>query len=218
MGRAVATLAALLLLAGCGGSSKSPRASEPAERLVTAAERAALQATVVHVVGVTSDDGVPLKLDLWLGAEKSKGRLVEAGTPFDVVRVADTVYVRGGGAFLRHLLGSVPRSGPGTWLRGPAGSGPLAELAPLLDRDQFVASALRQHGRIVNRGERLRAGVHVVAVRDTTRGGTLFVAADGTPYPVALAGAANQASIEFRDWNADVTIAAPKHAAAIVTK
>lgn len=211
-------VAVLLVLAGCGDSAQSPRASQPAERLVAAAERAALHARMVHVVGVTSDNGVPLQLDLWLGTGRSKGRLVEAGMPYEVVRVADTVYVRGGARVLGRLLGRVPRGGAGTWLRGPASSGPLVELAPLLDRVQFVAGALGQHGRIVNRGERLRAGLRVVAVRDTTRGGTLFVAADGTPYPVALAGAAGRPSIEFRGWNADVTITTPQHAVAIVTK
>ena len=34
MGRGLAIVAVLLVLAGCGGSAKSPRASEPAARLV----------------------------------------------------------------------------------------------------------------------------------------------------------------------------------------
>jgi hypothetical protein len=216
MGRVAAVVGVLVLLAGCGGSGKSAESKKTAGQVVADAKRAALQSRIVHVVGVTSDNGTPLKLDLWLGPVKSKGHLVEAGTAFDAIRIDGTVYVRGGAAFLRRLLGSVPKGTAGRWLSGSASSGPLAELAPLLDRDAFVTSALGQHGRIVNRGERQRNGETVIAIDDTTQGGTLYVAASGTPYPVALAGDAS--AIDFRDWDRNVTISAPRDALAIAEK
>jgi len=52
-----------------------------------------------------------------------------------------------------------------------------------------------------------------VAIVDTTKGGTLYVAASGTPYPVALVKSGNSAgSIEFSNWNQSVTLTAPKGA------
>ena len=49
-------------------------------------------------------------------------------------------------------------------------------------------------------------------IHDTTQGGSLFVAATGTPYPVALQGGKQQGDITFADWDADETIEAPKGA------
>ena len=52
----------------------------------------------------------------------------------------------------------------------------------------------------------------MVAVEDITRGGKLYVAAEGTPYPVAIVGGKNRGEIRFDSWNESVSIVAPKGA------
>jgi hypothetical protein len=215
MGRRIAwTAITVLAVAGCGGgSSSNGEAKKPAAQVVADARKAALAASSVHVVGAGSDNGKPLKLDLTIGRDAAKGHLVQSGASFDVIRVGDTVYVRGDDAFLRRFGGPAAAAlFHDRWLKGPVSNGQLGALAPLTDLRKFFAGVLGQHGLIRNRGETTRKGVKVVEIRDTTQGGSLFVAAEGDPYPAAVAGGAQQGNVEFSDWNADAEIAAPKDA------
>jgi hypothetical protein len=210
---ALAALVALTL-AGCGGGgSSNGEAKKTAEQVVADAQAAAKGAATVHVVGAGADNGTPLKLDLWLADGKGKGHVEENGLGFDVVRVGDVVYVKGSDAFLQKFAGAGAASLlHGRWLKGSATSGQLAALAPLTDIQDFFKGVLGQHGKIENKGETSRNGDKVVEIRDTTQGGSLFVAATGAAYPVAVAGGKQQGDIAFSDWNADQTFAVPKGA------
>ena len=212
MGRRFALLAlAALAVAGCGGgSSSNGEAKKTAAQVVADAKKAALAARSVHVTGAGSDNGQPLKLDLTIGKNGAKGHLQESGASFDVIRVGDTVYVRGDDAFLKKFGGTAAATlFHNRWLKGPITDTQLGALAPLTDLEQFFAGVLDQHGVVQNKGETTRKGAKVVEIRDTTQGGSLFVAATGDPYPVALAGGGQQGDVEFTDWNADAEIAAP---------
>jgi hypothetical protein len=215
MGRRLAppVLLAALVLAGCGGSSSNGEAKKTAAQVVADAKKAALGASSVHVTGAGSDNGRPLKLDLTIGRKTAKGHLQESGASFDVIRVGDTVYVRGDDAFLKKFGGTAAATlFHGRWLKGPITDSQLGALAPLTDLQQFFGGVLGQHGVVENKGETTRKGAKVVEIRDTTQGGSLFVAATGDPYPVALAGGGQQGDVEFADWNADAEIAAPPNA------
>jgi hypothetical protein len=216
MGRRLALSAfAALALAGCGGggSKSNGEASKPAAQVVADAQAAATSATIVHVTGAGRDNGQPLQLDLWVGNEKAKGRLVENGAGFQVVRLGNVVYVKGTDAFLKRFAGGAAATLlHDRWLKGSATSGPFAALAPLTDLKTFFKGILGQHGKIENKGETTYKGQKAVEIRDTTQGGSLYVAASGTAYPVALAGGKQQGDVSFTDWNAAETVAAPKNA------
>jgi hypothetical protein len=202
-----------LVLAGCGGSSSNGEGKKSAAQVVADAKQAALAATSVHVTGAGTDNGRPLKLDLTIGRNGAKGHLVESGASFDVIRVGDTVYVRGDDAFLKKFGGTAAATlFHGRWLKGPISDAQLGALAPLTDLERFFAGVLDQHGVLQNKGETTRNGTKAVEIRDTTQGGSLFVAATGDPYPIALAGGGQQGDVQFADWNADAEIAAPKDA------
>jgi hypothetical protein len=66
----------------------------------------------------------------------------------------------------------------------------------------------------VNDGETTYHGQKVVAIRDKTKGGTLYVAATGTPYPIAIVRSktANSGAVTFDDWNMSADVTAPKNA------
>jgi hypothetical protein len=202
-----------LVLAGCGGSGSNGEAKKPAAQIVADAKRAALAASSVHVTGAGADNGQPLNLDLTIGHRTAKGHLRESGASFDLIRVGGTVYVKGDDAFLRKFGGAAAVTlFHDRWLKGPVAASQLGALAPLTDLQQFFSGVLGQHGVIENKGETTRKGTKVVEIRDTTQGGSLFVAATGEPYPIALAGGGEQGDIEFADWNADSEIVAPKSA------
>lgn len=212
--RLVLALVVVAALAGCGGGAKSNgEAKKTAEQVVTDAQTAAVAASIVHVVGQGTDNGSPLKIDLWVGDGKSKGHLEESGLGFDVVRIGDVIYIKGGSAFLTKFAGAGAAALlHDKWLKGSATSGQLASLASLTDKKQFFQGVLGQHGKVENKGETDYHGTKAVEIRDTTQGGSLFVAATGTPYPVALEGGKQQGNITFSDWGGSETIEAPKGA------
>ena len=212
--RLAVALLVVLAVAGCGGGTKSNgEAKKTAEQVVADAQKAAVGATIVHVVGQGTDNGSPLKIDLWVGNAKGKGHLEESGVGFDIVRVGDVVYIKGGSAFLEKFAGAGAAALlHDKWLKGPASSGQFASLASLTDKKEFFQGVLGQHGKVENKGETDYHGTKAVEIRDTTQGGSLFVAATGAPYPVALEGGKQQGNITFTDWDGDEAIEAPKGA------
>ena len=212
--RLALALLAVLAVAGCGGGTKSNgEAGKSAQQVVKDAQSAAVAATLVHVVGQGTDNGSPLKIDLWVGNGKGKGHLEESGLGFDVVRIGGVVYIKGGSAFLTKFAGAGAAALlHDRWLKGSATTGQLASLASLTDKKQFFEGVLGQHGKVENKGETDYHGTKAVEIRDTTQGGSLFVAATGTPYPVALEGGKQQGDITFTDWDGSEPIVAPKGA------
>jgi hypothetical protein len=215
MGRRALVLAGVVLaLAGCGGSSSNGEAKKSAEQVVSDAQKAALAASSVHVTGNVTDNGTPLTLDLTIVKDKGgKGTFAENGLSFDVVRIGDTVYIKGSKAFLEQFAGATAAQlFAGKWLKGSATDGQLSALTPLTDAQQLFKAALGNHGKLANKGETDLDGKKVVAIVDTTQGGTLYVAATGDPLPVQLKGSKQQGRLAFADWNADAAIEAPKGA------
>ena len=208
------SLALLVAAAGCGGSKSNGEAGKTADQVVLDAKQAAIDAKGVHVSGSITDAGRPLTLDLTIvRGGGGKGTMTESGLQFEIVRVVDTAYIRGSDAFLRAFAGSAAAQLlHGKWLKGSATSGNLRALAPLTDIVKLFNSALGSHGKLRNNGETEYKGQKVVAIEDTTKGGTLYVAASGTPYPVAIVGGKGRGAIAFDRWNETASIEAPKGA------
>jgi hypothetical protein len=204
-----------LAAAGCGGGSKSNgEAAKTATQVVADAKDAATSAKAVHVAGSITDAGQPLTLDITIvKGSGGMGTMSESGLKFEIIRVGDKAYIKGSDAFLRKFAGAAgAQLLRGKWLQGSATTGDLAALAPLTDITKLFNGALGSHGKLENGGETTFKGHKVVAIKDTTKGGTLYVAATGTPYPIAIVGGKDQGSITFDNWNDTVTITAPKGA------
>jgi hypothetical protein len=208
------SLALLAATAGCGGSKSNGEAGKAADQVVLDARQAAIDAKAVHVSGSITDAGRPLTLDLTIvRGGGGKGTMTESGLEFEIVRVVDTAYIRGSDAFLRAFAGSAAAQLlHGKWLKGSATSGNLRALAPLTDIVKLFNSALGSHGKLRNAGETEYKGQKVVAIEDRTKGGTLYVAATGTPYPVAIVGGKGRGAIAFDRWNETASIETPKGA------
>ena len=204
-----------LAAAGCGGGSKSNgEATKTADQIVSDARAAATSAQAVHVSGAITDAGQPLTLDITIVKDAGgQGTMSEAGLKFEIIRVGNKAYIKGSDAFLRKFAGAAgAQLLHGKWLQGSATTGDLAALAPLTDIGKLFNGALGSHGKLVNKGETTFRGRKVVAIKDTTKGGTLYVASTGTPYPVAIVGGKDQGTITFDNWNKTTSITAPKGA------
>jgi hypothetical protein len=218
---ALALVLASIALAGCGGQSSSAKpngeASKPADRVFADAIAAATSASSVHVSGSIRSNGTAINLDLSMVKGKgATGSMSTNGLEFDLVRIGDTVYIRGSDAFYKRY--APPAFLPllrGNWLKASATSGRFRSLAPLTGIAALLAKVRASHGKLVNEGDLATYhGQHIVQIRDTSDGSWLYVAATGTPYPVAIIGGKKSESgtITFGDWNQSVSLTAPKNA------
>jgi hypothetical protein len=215
-------LAALLIaavLAGCGGSSSSSSGNGIADKspadILAATKVASDAATTVHVSGSIVSDGSPITLDMNLLAGKGgRGQLSESGLAFELIQVGKTVYIKGSPAFYKHIGGTAAAQLlEGKWLKAPASDSDFASLSQLTDLRQLVDQTLASHGALTKAGSATVNGQKVVGITDKTKGGTLYIAATGQPYPVEITkGGSGGGKITFDRWNKTVTLAAPANA------
>jgi hypothetical protein len=217
---AVCALVGAGLIAACGGSSGGSGsssgngvASKPPDAIVREANNAIAHASAVHVAGSISNNGVPLTLDLSLVSGKGgSGKLSEGGLAFRVISVGQNVYIQGTPAFWAHFAGAaVAHRLEGKWLKAPA-SGQFAPIASLTDMQQLFSKVLLSHGALKKAGTTTVNGQKVVAVKDSTQGGTLYVATVGPPYPVeVIKQGTSGGRIVFDHINQPVGLSPPAH-------
>lgn len=221
---AAALVLLLALLAGCGGGSSSSSSASsdngvagksPAD-ILAATKVASDAARTVHVSGSIVSDGSPITLDMNLLAGKGgRGRLSENGLSFELIQVGKTVYIKGSPAFYKHIGGSsAAQLFQGKWLKAPASNSDFASLSQLTDLRQLVDQTLSNHGGSLTKiGTSTVNGQKVVGITDKAKGGTLYIAATGQPYPIQIAkSGSGGGKIAFDRWNSSVTLAAPANA------
>lgn len=196
---------------GCGGTSDNGVAAKSADGIVSAAMNAASGVKSVHVAGAVRSGGSPTTLDLTLLAGKgARGQLAQGGLSFRIISLNQVVYINGSDVFWRHFGGSAAvQLFHGKWLRAPA-SGQFASIASLTNVHTLLNQLLSSHGTLAKGSTTTVAGQKVVAVNDTTRGGTLYVATLGPPYPVEVTKTGAQGGrLLFDRYNEPVTLTAP---------
>jgi hypothetical protein len=215
MRRALSLIYFAVLLAGCGssGTKDNGEAAKTAAQVVADAKAASIAATTVHLSGTGATNGQPLKLNLYLVAGKGgRGNLTVNGLTFQIVRVGNDAYFKGDSKFWQNFGGAAAAALlQGRWLKAPAATGRFASFTPLTDIGQLFTSLFSSKDSVKNKGKTTLNGMSVVAIEDTTKSGTLYVAATGTPYPVAIR-QNGQDKLKFDGWNASVTLATPKGA------
>lgn len=207
-----AAVLAVGAIAGCGGSSTNGVESKSPTEIVSAAQKAANSAKSVRVDGSVSTAGTQLTLDLQIAEGKgAKGSISEGPLSFELIRLGDSVYIKGSAAFYEHFAGSeAAKLLEGKWLQAPATSGEFATLGNLTDMSQLLSTVLGQHGSLAKGGTSTIDGKKVVAVKDTSKGGVLYVATTGKPYPIQISKSGSTGGkVTFSEWNAPVTITAP---------
>jgi hypothetical protein len=211
------------LLAGCGGSgggttssSSNGEASKSGTQVLSDATRAATGASSFHASGHVSSSGTSVTLDLTIAKGKgAKGSMSTGGASFDLVEVGNTVYIKGSDAFYKKFGGAAAAQLlHGKWVKGSASTGQLAPLADLTDPQALFQEVAKNHGKLVNDGETTYAGQKVVEIKKASSGDILYVAATGTPYPVALVGGKGDKgdTVTLDKWNQSVSISPPSGA------
>lgn len=211
-------------IAGCGGSTHKQTTTAAADNgvaakspdaIVAAAATAARSAKSVHVSGSIDSGGMPISLDMSLVTGKGgSGRMSLNGESFRIIVVDQKVYINGSDAFWQRLGGSAAvQLFRGKWLTGPI-SGQFGGVAQLTDVTTLFNKLLSSHGTLAKGATSTIGGQKVIAVRDTTKGGTLYVATTGNPYPIQISGASGGTSgrMVFDRYNQPVSLSAPANA------
>jgi hypothetical protein len=140
-----------------------------------------------------------------------QGRLTQGDLEIELVGLNKAIYVSGNAAFYDRFAGpgAAKRLG-GSWLKQASAAGPLRPLASFTELPELIDMALAGHGAL-SRGRTTRIdGRSAVAVTDLDRGGTLYVAATGIPYPLEITeGRAGAGSLVFDRWNQPASISPP---------
>jgi hypothetical protein len=204
---------ALGVMAGCGGSSSSNNiTSKSATQILSESKAAADSASSVHVSGSITSGATPITIDLNLAAGKgARGEISENGASFKLILVGGTAYISGSPAFYHSLGGAAAAQLlDGKWLKASATTGDFASFGSLANMSQLINTTLAAHGVLTKGATSTVNGQQAIAITDSAKSGTLYVATTGKPYPVAITkGGSENGKITFGDWNQPVTIAAP---------
>jgi hypothetical protein len=218
--RLATLVVATVLLAGCGGGGDSGGSdngvsAKSADQIVADATAAAKSASSVYVHGSTASGSEPLEIDMHLVAGKGgAGELTANGQTFQVVRLDDKAYIKGDDAFWKQIGGDAAvQLFHGKWLVAPSTDPDFSSFTSLTDIAQFFEGVLSGHGSLTKGDETTINGTSAIAVEDTSKDGTLYVATEGTPYPLQIEGGGKEAgTITFEDWDESYTVEAPEDA------
>jgi hypothetical protein len=218
---ALCSAPAVMLAVGCGGSLHGNGVADKSpSQILAAASAAAAKATSAHVIGSIDAPGSAESFDVQLLAGKgARGKVSLGGASFELIDTGATVYMRGSAAFYRRVGGSLAaKLLRGKWLKAPASDAQFASLKRLTDLRRLIGSVLAGHGAVTKGGSATIEGTPAVAVRDTAKGETVYVATSGQPYPLQITKTGSGGgSISFDRWNAPVTLRAPSQAIDLAT-
>ena len=223
-------LAALitLMVAACGGSSSSTSggggsggsdngiASKSADEIVNTAAQAAESASSVHVSGSIQAAGTSVGINLQIVSGKgATGTVSEGNASFNLVALGDNFYIQPDKAFLEKFAHSSAAVSllEGKWLRGSRTGGSFASFGQLTSINSLMTSLVKGHGTLTKGSTTTVDGQDVIAIHDTSKGGTLYVATTGKPYPIQVSktSGSKAGKVTFSQYNASFPIAAPKN-------
>ncbi|HTA12013.1 MAG TPA: hypothetical protein VK765_01235 [Solirubrobacteraceae bacterium] len=213
-----ATLGASLV--ACAGSASAPNgvASKSPTQIVAAARAAAVGAATVHVAGSIIVQGTPISFNMELVADKGgTGRISLGDLSMQLVELDGYLYVRGNADFYEHFAGApAAQRLRGAWLKGAADGAALRPLAELTSLRKLLGITLADHGALTRTADATVAGRSAVGVSDLAQGGTVYVAATGTPYPLEIVwNGEHGGKLAFNDWNKPAEPSAPVHAISV---
>lgn len=197
---------------GGGGSTAATNGVEKqsSTQALTSARVALRGATSTHLTGTVTSDGSPVQLDLTLAGNNSQGTLTINNNDVQLIKVGDTVFIKGDPDFLKQFAGgnaAAVEALNGKWLQTPSTS----------DFDNFTIEGFANElkggsGSDAVQGKVSRSTLNgkPVAVITQNDGSTLTIADTGTPFPLALSSKGSDGGqLTFSDYNKAVTISAP---------
>jgi hypothetical protein len=218
--RSAAVLLVLaLLVPACGLGADEPRpgpaartADKPARDILADAQAAFRSARSVRVTGRiargTATDPIELDMRIARGVG-ARGQIVSDGVRVNLIRSGGRLWLRGRRFWQQAIGEEVARDIGDRWVLVPpsaaAGAGPGIDA--FSDLDGILEQLLTPEGDVAKGATQPIRGVPAIGL--TGGSGTLWVAAEGRPYPLRVAGRGPDQFIDFVEYDAPVSITAP---------
>jgi hypothetical protein len=205
---AVCALAAAVALPA--GAATTPDA------LLAQSVAAATSASSVRVVAAgIPNGGATLAFDLRLVAGKGGAGKISSGRQrIDIVRIGHVAYFRAGAKFWSRYGGAAAAQlFAGRWVKMPSTTPGFSSLVSLTDISQFFTGLTSSHGALKFGETKTVGGRKAIGIVDTSTsgGGTLWVAATGTPYPLELTPTSGPGVVRFVQWNQPMRVTTPRN-------
>jgi hypothetical protein len=205
--------------AGASAGGSSTLASLPPTRVLAKAQAAVGGAKSVHFTanstGQNGAGGYDLKL---LANGNAAGTITFDGAQLKVVKIGDVAYLSGHPEYLAALAPG--QNLAGKWVELPATHQAVTNLLAVADLRTGLGGVLLPKGSVAFGPSKTVDGRPTVALVETSSngGGTVYVAAAGTPYPLLIEsapGSGSSSSARFSEWDKPVTVTAPAAAQVI---
>jgi hypothetical protein len=210
---------AVLLLAGCGGTSGTAATSAApssngvadltADQILAKTTEAAKAQSSAHVAGKGTSGGQAIALDVHLRkGGGGYGTITLGANTLQIVSTGTQVYFKGDKAFWTSTANAKAAELIGDrWLKAPSSNASFASLAELADFDAGLTQFLKPDGAITKGDVGTASGQKAIALVSTS--GKLWVATTGDPLPIRIDTGTAGESLNFSDWGATVDIPVP---------
>jgi hypothetical protein len=203
---------ALAGLAGCGSSADNGVASKNASEILAAAKAAAQSATAVHVESLAAQGALTLKQNLDLARDGGHAHITGLGVDFEVIRIANTLYLKGNPALYQRLGITPARVPKGAWIKTPANSRQFAQLGAFTDLKSEVDRLISSTGPITKGATTTTNGQKTIELKNSGKlyTGALYIATTGNPYPIQTSKTGRETGhTTLTNWNQPVSLSAP---------
>jgi hypothetical protein len=181
-------------------------AATPAQR--AAASKAAFLKTTSVRIRINGASGGSVTADLRVGRNVCQGTVTNRGSgTMTLRRIGRTVYLQGDAAFWRAAGITDYASVRGKWARYSFSDPDLADVFRLCSLSWQANNVFTSGQRYAIVKGKTVDGKATVGLTLVGLGGTVYIAAKGTPYPLLLTNKVD--SIRYQQWGAKLTVAAP---------
>jgi hypothetical protein len=181
-------------------------ASKSADQILSTAITAAEAAKSLHVVGAIKNGGQSIGLNLTIVAGKgASGTISEGSASFKLVDTGGSFYMQPDPAFLIKFAHSKAAADlfKGRWLKGSSTDPSFASFGELTSIKTLMGSLTKGATSTLQ-------GQSVIALK-SSKGGTMYVATTGQPYPLQVSknSGGQSGTVRFTDYNKPFTITPP---------
>jgi hypothetical protein len=187
--------------------------AKSADQILSTAITAAEAAKSVHVAGAIKSGGSSVGLDLSIvQGTGASGTISEGSASFKLVDVGGSFYIQPDPAFLLKFAHTQAAAAlfKGKWLKASATDASFASFGELTSIKTLMGSLTQAHGTLTKGATSTLAGQPVIALQ-SSKGGTMYVATTGQPYPLQVSknSGGQSGKVTFSEYNQPFTITAP---------
>lgn len=188
-------------------------AAKSATTVLADAKHATEKSHSVHVFGAITQQGSTTSFNIKIGHNEGGGTVSQGGVSFDIVLHRTKVYLKAGKATWTKLANATAAALlAGRWIQTTTANKDYVDLAKLMDIDNLT-NQLTPSGKLIKKRTTAYHGQSAIPLFDSgPGGGTLYVAARGTPYVLGITGTkSTPGSLRFTGYNATKIPPAPKN-------